>query len=58
MASIPRNSPGFDVAKWTLGRLSLQLLPLVSNKHPISLLSYNQLQALPAGLFDHNTALE
>ena len=38
MASIPRDSPGFDVAKWILGRLSLQLLPLVSNKHPISLL--------------------
>ena len=38
-ASIPRDSPGFDVARWILGRLSLQLLPLVSNKHPISLLS-------------------
>jgi len=37
MASIPRDSPGFDVAKWILGRLSLQLLPLVSHKHPISL---------------------
>ena len=36
-ASIPRDSPGFDVARWILGRLSLQLLPLVSNKHPISL---------------------
>ena len=36
MASIPRDSPGFDVARWILGRLSLQLLPLVSNKHPIS----------------------
>ena len=36
-ASIPRDSPGFDVARWILGRLFLQLLPLVSNKHPISL---------------------
>ena len=26
-----------DVARWYLGRLSLQLLPFVSNKHLISL---------------------
>ena len=37
MASVPRASPGSDVAGWHLGRLFLQLLPLVSNKHMISL---------------------
>ena len=37
MASVPRASSGSDVAGWYLGWLFLQLLPLVSNKHPISL---------------------
>ena len=34
----PPSITGFDVAGWHLGRLFLQLLPLVSNKHLISLL--------------------
>ena len=38
----PRASPGSDVARWILGRLVLQLLPLVSNKHPISLAKLQQ----------------
>ena len=33
----PRISTGTTAAKWHLGRLFLQLLPLVSNKHLISL---------------------
>ena len=35
----PRISTGTTAAKWHLGRLFLQLLPLVSNKHLISLSS-------------------
>ena len=34
----PRISTGTTAAKWHLGRLFLQLLPLVSNKHLISLI--------------------
>ena len=35
-AATPAHRPRVDVARWRLGRLLLQLLPLVSNKHLIS----------------------
>ena len=38
----PRISTGTTAAKWHLGRLFLQLLPLVSNKHLISLSQSNR----------------
>ena len=37
----PRISTGTTAAKWHLGRLFLQLLPLVSNKHLISLSNFS-----------------
>ena len=55
MASVPRASPGSDVAGWYLGWLFLQLLPLVSNKHPISLSSAVALHASQLAMGTHGS---
>ena len=44
-------------AECTETRLLTRVAPSLASAYRSIYLSYNQLQAVPAGLFDHNTAL-